>query len=244
MRRELQARTVHRTSEASSGRKSSGGSGGAAGASKQKQKTFNQLTNIQSFESLLGELKEQGNDVMLIAGQMGKVLSSLDLLMTHTKQQFIIEETTRKMIMTRKWSMLRGADEKQGISSPLGSPSEYDRVDSAVSGASSSAAGSLVSSPTTSPRRAAKSVSIDKAGGGDPLEKSGSRNLQSFSHRDSMVRPSGGHRSASSRLLMKQAKDRKIRIYDPDMQESMEKIESLLNMFQALAAMSGEITVR
>ena len=224
---------------ASSNRKSSGG-----GASKQKPKAFNQLTNIQSFESLLGELKEQGNDVMLIAGQMGKVLSSLDMLMTHTKQQFIIEETTRKMIMTRKWSMLRDADEKHEASSPLGSPSAYDRVDSAVdSGASSSAAGSLASSPTRSPRRTFKSISFDKAGG-DLLEKSGSRNLQSLSHRDSMARPSAGHQSASSRLLMKQAKARKVRIYDPDMQESMEKIESLLNMFQALAAMSSEITVR
>ena len=192
---------------------------------------------IQSFDNLLNEVKEQGNDVMLIGGQMGKVLSTLDSLMTSTKQQFIIEETSRKMMTMRSDS---GAMRASGIDrapGAAGDASESDRDDDGAGSPGAPSSGAP-SPPASSPQRGGQ-----PAREGQDADGNG-RTLHSLPRRRESLR-SGRALSVSSRMLMKQGSDAsrsrvkgRIRVYDPEMQESMEKIESLLTMYQALAATS------
>ena len=226
---------------------SRGGPGKSPRATPKAKKAFGP-TMIQSFDNLLNEVKEQGNDVNLIGGQMGKVLSALDSLMTSTKQQFIIEETSRKMMMQSTSGGLRRSMLDRSSDADAYRDRDSDRDDDRSPGASSagtSSAGGAPSPTATSPQRANRRDSVpgQEAGVGE-----GNRTLHSLPRRRESLRSSSRLSSVSSRMLMKQGNDMsktrtkgRIRVYDPEMQESMEKIESLLTMYQALVATSVHV---
>ena len=152
---------------------------------------------------------------MLIAAQIGKILSVLDALMTHTKQHFAIEETSRRMMHVHEYdspstghSTFRNEGDNlspSSMQSPSPTPASYPEFDS---------------------MKSVGALSKDNAKS-HPLKLASSRKFSRV------------------KTMRTQKLAQKIRrVYDPETQDNMEKIECLLTLYQSLAAISTEITVR